>query len=74
MTLAAPPPAEGLLPPAFSRDIHHQRVLLQLRSKTSNIEKYIFLSQLKDADVDAFYHLCLANISVRAGVNNISLC
>ncbi|KAH0826583.1 hypothetical protein J3R83DRAFT_4941 [Lanmaoa asiatica] len=57
------PPAEGLLPPAFSRDVHFQRVLLQLRSKTSNIEKYIFLSQLKDADVDAFYHLCLANIS-----------
>ncbi|KAI9567435.1 hypothetical protein HD554DRAFT_2107208 [Boletus coccyginus] len=58
-----PPPAEGLLPPAFSRDVHLQRVSLQLHSKTSDIEKYIFLSQLKDADVHVFYQLCLANMS-----------
>ncbi|KIJ58250.1 hypothetical protein HYDPIDRAFT_61960, partial [Hydnomerulius pinastri MD-312] len=58
-----PPPAHGLLPPAFSPEIHLQRALLQLRSKTSGIEKYIFLSQMKDADLDTFYKLCLANTS-----------
>ncbi|KAF9230554.1 hypothetical protein BU15DRAFT_91091 [Melanogaster broomeanus] len=47
-------PPQGLLPPAFSP---------ALRSKTSNIEKNIFLSQLKHADVDTFYRLCLANMS-----------
>ncbi|KAG6377470.1 hypothetical protein JVT61DRAFT_15276 [Boletus reticuloceps] len=57
------PPAEGLLPPAFSRDIHLQRALLQLRSKASDIEKYIYLSQLKDTDEDIFYKLCLANMN-----------
>lgn len=63
-------PAKGLLPPAFSRDTHLQRILLQLRSKTSNIEKYIFLSHLKSADVDAFYKLCLANMNVRNRLND----
>ncbi|KAF9225871.1 hypothetical protein BS17DRAFT_794702 [Gyrodon lividus] len=58
-----PPPAQGLLPPAFSQAVHFQRTLLQLRSKTSDIEKNIFLSQLKDADVNTFYKLCVANMS-----------
>ncbi|KAG9313458.1 hypothetical protein JVU11DRAFT_5782 [Chiua virens] len=57
------PPPQGLLPPAFSRDVHFERVSMQLRSKTSDIEKYIFLCQLKNADVDTFYRLCLANMS-----------
>jgi malate dehydrogenase (oxaloacetate-decarboxylating)(NADP+) len=58
-----PPPPQGLLPTAFSHAVHLQRALLQLRSKTTDIEKNIFLSQLKDADVDTFYKLCLANMS-----------
>ncbi|KIK98929.1 hypothetical protein PAXRUDRAFT_619188 [Paxillus rubicundulus Ve08.2h10] len=58
-----PLPEKGLLPPAFSPALHLQRALLQLRSKLSDIEKNIFLSQLKDADVHTFYKLCLEHMS-----------
>ncbi|KAH7907773.1 hypothetical protein BJ138DRAFT_1104052 [Hygrophoropsis aurantiaca] len=58
----APPPA-GLLPPAYIHAVHAERSLLQLRSKATPIEKNIFLSQLKDADLNTFYKLCLANMS-----------
>ncbi|KAI0754223.1 malic enzyme [Daedaleopsis nitida] len=62
---SAPPnkPAHGYLPPAFDENIHAQRCLAQLRSKDKDIEKYIYLSQLKDADQSMFYRLCLANMS-----------
>ena len=45
--------------------MHYQRCLAQLRSKDKNIEKYIYLSQLKDADPSMFYRICLANMAVR---------
>ncbi|OAX34297.1 malate dehydrogenase [Rhizopogon vinicolor AM-OR11-026] len=57
--LAAP----GLAPPAFSLKVQLDRTLLQLRSKSSPIEKYSFLAQLKETDVEAFYRLCLENMS-----------
>ncbi|KAH7927006.1 malic enzyme [Leucogyrophana mollusca] len=60
---APPPPPQGLLPPAYAHAVHAERSLQQLRSKTSPIEKNIFLSQLKDADLNTFYKLCLANMS-----------
>ncbi|KAI1794290.1 malic enzyme [Ganoderma leucocontextum] len=62
---SAPPskPAHGLLPPALDDGIHAQRCLAQLRSKDKSIEKYIYLSQLKDADHNMFYRLCLANLA-----------
>ena len=63
-TLARPKPAHGLLPPALDDSIHAQRCLAQLRSKDKNIEKYIYLTQLKDADHNMFYRLCLANMAV----------
>ena len=44
--------------------VHAQRCLAQLRSKDKAIEKYIYLSQLKDADPSMFYRMCLANMAV----------
>ncbi|KIJ25489.1 hypothetical protein M422DRAFT_50891 [Sphaerobolus stellatus SS14] len=59
------PPAPGYLPPALRKDreSHVRRCLEQLRSKEKNIEKYIFLSQLKHADEPMFYRLCLDHMS-----------
>ncbi|KZT01066.1 malic enzyme [Laetiporus sulphureus 93-53] len=58
-----PRPARGLLPPAMDEATHTVRCLRQLRSKDKNIEKYIYLTQLKDADHRTFYKLCLDNMS-----------
>ncbi|KAI0773809.1 malic enzyme [Fomes fomentarius] len=62
---SSPPvkPAHGLLPPAHDDSIHTQRCLAQLRSKEKGIEKYIYLSQLKHAEPNIFYRLCLANMA-----------
>ncbi|KAJ8520289.1 hypothetical protein ONZ45_g2845 [Pleurotus djamor] len=56
-------PAHGLTPPALDGNVHAIRCLAQLRSKDKNIEKYIYLTQLKDADVNMFYKLCTENMS-----------
>lgn len=61
------PPAEekrkrGFTPPALQDSIHALRCLAQLRSKDQNIEKYIYLSGLKDHDPCMFYKLCLENM------------
>ncbi|EKM77361.1 hypothetical protein AGABI1DRAFT_115281 [Agaricus bisporus var. burnettii JB137-S8] len=58
-----PKPKHGLVPPALDASTHALRCLNQLRSKTSGIEKYIYLSALKDRDPDVFYKLCLQNMS-----------
>ncbi|OBZ67774.1 NADP-dependent malic enzyme [Grifola frondosa] len=60
---AAPRPARGLLPPAHDDSVHAIRCINQLRSKEQGIEKYIYLSQLKDADPNMFYKLCLSNMA-----------
>ena len=57
-------PAHGFIPPAFDTKVHAARCLTQLRSKDKDIEKYIFLSQLKHADESMFYRLCLENMQV----------
>jgi len=57
-----PPPLRGLLPAAYDEALHAERCLAQLRSKDKPIEKYIYLSQLKHANEDLFYRLCLANM------------
>ncbi|KAH9956302.1 malic enzyme [Russula dissimulans] len=57
-----PPPPRGLLPAAYDEALHAERCLAQLRSKDKPIEKYIYLSQLKHANEDLFYRLCLANM------------
>ncbi|KAF8196005.1 hypothetical protein BJ912DRAFT_955866 [Pholiota molesta] len=58
----APPPPRGLVPPVLGGDIHTIRCLAQLRSKTSDLEKYIYLSYLKSEDPRMFYKLCLEHM------------
>jgi malate dehydrogenase (oxaloacetate-decarboxylating)(NADP+) len=55
--------APGLTPPALDENIHFIRCLAQLRSKDKDIEKNIYLGQLKDADLNMFYKLCLTHMS-----------
>jgi malate dehydrogenase (oxaloacetate-decarboxylating)(NADP+) len=55
----SPPLAHGLTPTMLDRANHLQRTLLQLRSKDKNLEKYIFLSQLKQTDEELFFKLLL---------------
>ena len=56
-------PKHGLVPPAHDPIIHLQRCLMQLRSKDCNLEKYIYLSHLKNEDAPTFYKLCLQHMS-----------
>lgn len=63
MYAAAPKPKHGLTPPALDDSIHTMRCLAQLRSKDKNIEKYIYLSALKEQDPSMFYRLCLQHMS-----------
>lgn len=62
---APPKPAHGLSPPVLDDSVHFVRCLAQLRSKDQSIEKYIYLSQLKDADPNMFYKICMTHMSVR---------
>ncbi|KAI0045035.1 malic enzyme [Auriscalpium vulgare] len=55
-----PPPPRGLFPAAHDEHVHAIRCLAQLRSKDKPIEKYIYLSALKNTDEHMFYRLCLA--------------
>lgn len=56
-------PKHGLTPPALDDANHVARCLAQLRSKDKNIEKYIYLSALKEQDPHMFYKLCLEHMS-----------
>ena len=58
-------PVRGLTPPALNTRVHVVRCHCQLRSKDKPLEKYIYLSQLKQADENMFYYLCLQNLTVR---------
>ncbi|KAF9031704.1 malic enzyme [Hymenopellis radicata] len=58
-----PKPKRGLTPPALEETVHAVRCLAQLRSKDKGIEKYIYLSMLKEQDPAMFYRLCLSNMS-----------
>ena len=62
--IAPPKPPRGLTPPVHDQNVHRMRCLAQLRSKDKNIEKYIYLSQLKHADERMFYRLVLENMGV----------
>lgn len=53
----------GLLPPHVeSADIQIQRCLNQLASKTKNIDKYLYLSGLRNTNVHLFYRLLVDHI------------
>ncbi|KAG6841971.1 hypothetical protein C0991_004462 [Blastosporella zonata] len=50
------------IPPHFLNTDHRQRCLSQLRSKTDGLEKYIYLSGLKERDPNLFYEVLLGNM------------
>jgi malate dehydrogenase (oxaloacetate-decarboxylating)(NADP+) len=49
-------------PPVFSQATHRSRCLAQLGSKQNSLEKYIYLSGLKDRDPSLFYTLLYDNM------------
>ena len=52
----------GLVPDGIdSEDTQIQRVMLQLGQKPTDLEKYIFLSQLQDTDETLFYRLLMSD-------------
>lgn len=59
----APKSRQGLVPPVLDDSVHVLRCLAQLRSKDQSIEKYIYLSALKEQDPNMFYKLCLQNMA-----------
>jgi len=46
-----------------SSETRYARAMAQLRSKTSPIEKYIYLHQLKQHDVNMFYRIVVDNLT-----------
>ncbi|KAJ7204717.1 hypothetical protein GGX14DRAFT_459464 [Mycena pura] len=58
-----PRPKHGLTPPTLDDEVHAARCMQQLRSKDKDIEKYIYLSMLKEQDHHMFYRLCLQHMS-----------
>ncbi|TFK38172.1 hypothetical protein BDQ12DRAFT_684090 [Crucibulum laeve] len=66
LKMAPLPPAKpkhGLTPPALEDSVHAIRCMAQFRSKDKNIEKYIYLSALKNENPSMFYKLCLENMA-----------
>ncbi|KAJ7598918.1 malic enzyme [Mycena floridula] len=58
-----PKPARGLTPPALDNAVHELRCLAQFRSKDKNIEKYIYLSFLKEQEPRIFYKLVCTHMA-----------
>ncbi|KIY53284.1 malic enzyme [Fistulina hepatica ATCC 64428] len=63
LTVRRPELKRGLTPPMLDEKLHIERCLEQLHSKDKPIEKYIYLSSLKERDQSMFYKLCLAHMS-----------
>ncbi|KAJ7512912.1 hypothetical protein B0H11DRAFT_1947961 [Mycena galericulata] len=61
--LPPPKPPHGLTPPTLEDGVHAIRCMKQFRSKDKDIEKYIYLSMLKEQDPHMFYRLCLDHMS-----------
>ncbi|KAG6830389.1 hypothetical protein H0H87_008276 [Tephrocybe sp. NHM501043] len=55
-------PTTPSIPPHFLSTDHRQRCLAQLRSKNDGLEKYIYLSGLKERDPNLFYEVLLGNM------------
>jgi malate dehydrogenase (oxaloacetate-decarboxylating)(NADP+) len=62
----------ALLPPHFSDTDHRQRCLKQMRDKDSQLEKYIYLSALKDRDALLFYEMLSENMMVCVCLSDLS--
>ena len=53
----------GLLPYSIiTQEVQERRVMQNLRTKDSNIEKYIFLSALQDRNERLYYHVIMNNL------------
>ncbi|KAF8895425.1 hypothetical protein BD779DRAFT_1608996 [Infundibulicybe gibba] len=50
------------IPPYFLNTDHRQRCLAQLRTKSTGLEKYIYLNGLKERDPNLFYEVLLSNM------------
>lgn len=50
------------IPPYLPNTDHRQRCLIQLRTKSSALEQYIYLSGLKKRDPSLFYDVLLSNM------------
>jgi len=61
-TISLGPMSAPRLPPYLMNTDHRQRCLTQLRSKTSGLEKYIYLNGLKERDATLFYDILLAKM------------
>ena len=62
MSLPLMPTPSARIPPYFLNTDHRQRCLAQLRSKSNGLEKYIYLSSLKERDPNLFYEVLLGNM------------
>ncbi|TEB39908.1 malate dehydrogenase [Coprinellus micaceus] len=58
----APSSSIARLPPYLFNTDHRHRVLTQLRSKATGLEKYIYLNGLKEREPNLFYEILLANM------------
>ena len=58
----APSSSIARLPPYLFNTDHRHRVLTQLRSKETGLEKYIYLNGLKEREPNLFYDILLANM------------
>ncbi|KAK9818384.1 hypothetical protein WJX72_011776 [[Myrmecia] bisecta] len=54
----------GLLPPAIlSQEVQAERALINLRSKTSDLDKHTYLASLQERNERLFYHVVSQNIA-----------
>jgi malate dehydrogenase (oxaloacetate-decarboxylating)(NADP+) len=55
-------PVSPKVPPYLLNTDHRERCLAQLRSKSTGLEKYIYLSGLKKRDSNLFYDVLVGNM------------
>lgn len=54
----------GLLPPrSFTIQEQEQRVMLNFRSKSTNLEKYVYLMELQERNITLFYYTLINNMA-----------
>lgn len=55
-------PVTPKIPPYLANTDHLERCLVQLRSKSTGLEKYIYMCGLKKRDSNLFYEVLLGNM------------